>query len=120
MGKGVRNSGSHVPPCRARFRRDHDPLTRGADAIYDIGDGKLEHHGCYKSPALQLEQWSCVAHKGPIVPVPGRDLFVQAWYQGGQSVIDFTDSADPVEIACLDRGPRVAEGLVVGCWSTFW
>ena len=72
-------------------------------------------------PAPQVEQENCVAHNGSIVPVPGRDIFVQAWYQGGISVIDFTDSANPVEIAYFDRGPIDAENLVVGgFWSTYW
>jgi hypothetical protein len=62
-----------------------------------------------------------VAHNGSIVPVPGRDIFVQAWYQGGISVIDFTDSANPVEIAYFDRGPLDAEDLIFGgYWSTYW
>jgi hypothetical protein len=72
-------------------------------------------------PAPQLEEENCVAHNGSIVPVPGRDIFVQAWYQGGISVIDFTDSADPVEIAYFDRGPIDAEDLILGgYWSTYW
>ena len=99
----------------------YDPLTWGADAIYDIVDGKLEFRSYFKMPAPQVEQENCVAHNGSIVPVPGRDIFVQAWYQGGISVIDFTDSANPVEIAYFDRGPIDAEKLVVGgFWSTYW
>ena len=108
--------GGTRPRCRA-----YDPLTWGADAIYDIVDGKLEFRSYYKLPAPQLEQENCVAHNGSIVPVPGRDIFVQAWYQGGLSVIDFTDSSDPVEIAYFDRGPIDAEELVLGgYWSTYW
>jgi hypothetical protein len=77
--------------------------------------------GYYKMPAPQTEQENCVAHNGSIVPVPGRDIFVQAWYQGGVSVIDFTDSANPVEIAYFDRGPVDAEHLVGGgYWSAYW
>jgi hypothetical protein len=72
-------------------------------------------------PAPQLEQENCVAHNGSIIPVPGRDLFVQAWYQGGLSVVDFTDSANPVEIAYFDRGPLDEEELILaGYWSTYW
>jgi hypothetical protein len=72
-------------------------------------------------PAPQVDQENCVAHNGSIVPVPGRDIFVQAWYQGGVSVIDFTDSANPFEIAYFDRGPVDAEELTVGgYWSTYW
>ncbi len=108
--------GGMRPRCRA-----WDPLTWGADAIYDIVDGKLEFRGHFKMPAPQLEEENCVAHNGSIIPVPGRDLFVQAWYQGGLSVVDFTDSAHPVEIAYFDRGPIDAEDLVLGgYWSTYW
>ena len=108
--------GGSRPRCRA-----YDPLDWGADAIYDIVDGKLEFRSYFKIPAPQLEQENCVAHNGSIVPVPGRDLFVQAWYQGGLSVIDFTDSANPTEIAYFDRGPIDAEELVTGgFWSTYW
>ena len=72
----------------------------------------------YKLPAAQTEEENCVAHNGSIVPVPGRDIFVQAWYQGGISVIDFTDSANPVEIAYFDRGPISADHQVLGgFWS---
>ena len=105
---------------RARCRA-YDPLDWGADAIYDIVDGKLIFKSYFKIPAPQLEQENCVAHNGAIVPVPGRDLFVQAWYQGGVSIIDFTDSSKPFEIAYFDRGPIDAEELVTGgYWSTYW
>jgi len=108
--------GGSRPRCRA-----YDPLTWGADAIYDIVDGQLEFRGHFKMPAPQVEQENCVAHNGSIVPVPGRDIFVQAWYQGGISVIDFTDSANPVEIAYFDRGPIYAEDLITGgFWSAYW
>ena len=108
--------GGSRPRCRA-----HDPVTWGANAIYDIVDGKLEFRSYFKLPAPQVEQENCVAHNGSIVPVPGRDLFVQAWYQGGLSIMDFTDSANPVEIAYFDRGPIDAEELVVGgYWSSYW
>ncbi len=108
--------GGSRPRCLA-----YDPITWGADAIYDIVDGKLVFRGYFKMPAPQTEQENCVAHNGSIVPVPGRDIFVQAWYQGGVSVIDFTDSAKPVEIAYFDRGPIDAEHLVGGgYWSTYW
>ncbi len=105
---------------RARCRA-FDPLDWGADAIYDIVDGKLEYRSHFKIPAPQREYENCVAHNGSIVPVPGRDIFVQAWYQGGISVIDFTDSANPVEIAHFDRGPIDEKELVTGgFWSTYW
>ncbi len=105
---------------RARCRVQ-DPLTWGADAIYDIVDNKLEFRSYFKMPAPQVEQENCVAHNGAIIPVPGRDIFVQAWYQGGISVVDFTDSANPVEIAYFDRGPIHPEYMVGGgYWSTYW
>lgn len=105
---------------RARCRA-YDPLTWGADAIYDIVDGELVFRSHYKMAAPQTEQENCVAHNGSIVPVPGRDIFVQAWYQGGISVVDFTDSAHPVEIAYFDRGPINAEEMVFGgYWSAYW
>lgn len=96
----------------------------GADALFDIVDGKLEFASYYKLPVPQTTQENCVAHNGSIVPVPGRDIMVQAWYQGGLSVIDFTDTADPKEIAYLDRGPidfPNPTGLNLGgYWSTYW
>ncbi len=105
---------------RARCRA-YDPLDWGADAIYDIVDGQLEFRSHYKMPAPQVEEENCVAHNGSIVPVPGRDIFVQAWYQGGISLIDFTDSANPVEIGYFDRGPLDGERLVFGgYWSVYW
>jgi uncharacterized protein (DUF305 family) len=108
--------GGSRPRCRA-----YDPLNWGADAIYDIVDGKLVFRSHFKMPAPQRETENCVAHNGSIVPVPGRDIFVQAWYQGGVSVIDFTDSSNPIEIAYFDRGPIDEEDLVTGgYWSTYW
>ncbi|MEM7000291.1 MAG: DUF305 domain-containing protein, partial [Pseudomonadota bacterium] len=108
--------GGSRPRCRA-----FDPLDWGANAFYDIVDNKLEFAGYYKIPAPQLEQENCVAHNGSILPVPGRDIFVQAWYQGGMSIIDFTNTREPVEIAYFDRGPVDAEHLVVGgYWSTYY
>ena len=80
--------GGTRPRCRAT-----DPPNWGADAIFDIVDRKLKFEGYYKMPAPQTEQENCVAHNGSLVPVPGRDIMVQAWYQGGVSVFDFTDSA---------------------------
>ena len=108
--------GGSRPRCRAS-----DPRNFGANAIYDIVDGKLEFRSYFKIPAPQTVTENCVAHNGSVVPVPGRDLFVQAWYQGGLSVIDFTDSANPVEIAFFDRGPVSEEKLVLGgFWSTYY
>ncbi|MEO0449583.1 MAG: DUF305 domain-containing protein [Pseudomonadota bacterium] len=108
--------GGSRPRCRAS-----DPMDWGANAIYDIVDGTLEFRSYFKIAAPQSEQENCVAHNGSVVPVPGRDIFVQAWYQGGMSVIDFTDSANPQEIAYFDRGPIHEERLVLGgYWSTYW
>jgi uncharacterized protein (DUF305 family) len=108
--------GGARPRCRVQDQR-----TWGANAIYDIVDNRLRFRGHYKLPAAQTEQENCVAHNGSIVPVPGRDIFVQAWYQGGISVIDFTDSTNPVEIAYFDRGPISPDHLVLGgYWSAYW
>ncbi len=105
---------------RARCRAA-DPLTWGANAIFDIVDDELVFRSYYKMPAPQTEQENCVAHNGSLVPVPGRDIMVQAWYQGGISVFDFTDPADPLEIAFFDRGPIDEEELVTGgFWSAYW
>ena len=108
--------GGSRPRCRAS-----DPKDWGADAIYDIVDGKMQFRSHYKMPAPQTDEENCVAHNGSLVPVPGRDIFVQAWYQGGISVFDFTDSSNPTEIAFFDRGPIDAEDLVMGgYWSAYW
>jgi uncharacterized protein (DUF305 family) len=108
--------GGGRPRCRAS-----DPLTWGADAFYDIVDGKMQFRSHYKMSAPQTDTENCVAHNGSLVPVPGRDIFVQAWYQGGISVIDFTDSSNPREIAFFDRGPIHEEELILGgYWSAYW
>jgi hypothetical protein len=108
--------GGSAPKCRAT-----DPREWGADAIFNIVNNKLVFQGYYKLPAPQTEQENCVAHNGSIIPVPGRDIMVQAWYQGGTSVFDFTDPAHATEIAYFDRGPidpnRMEEG---GAWSSYW
>ena len=108
--------GGTRPRCRAS-----DPLTWGANAIYEIVDNELVFRSYYKMPAPQTEQENCVAHNGSLVPVPGRDIMVQAWYQGGMSIFDFTDAANPFEIAYFDRGPIDEEALVTGgYWSAYW
>jgi hypothetical protein len=108
--------GGTRPRCRSS-----DNTAWGANAIFEIIDRKMRFGGYYKMPAPQTEQENCVAHNGSIVPVPGRDIMVQGWYQGGISVFDFTDSAQPVEIAFFDRGPIEAERLVTGgYWSAYW
>jgi hypothetical protein len=108
--------GGGRPRCRAT-----DPPTWGADAIFDIVDRKLRFGGYFKMPAPQTEQENCVAHNGSLIPVPGRDIMVQAWYQGGMSVFDFTDATKPIEIAFFDRGPIDAKQLHSGgYWSAYW
>lgn len=102
--------------CRAT-----DPNKWGADAIFNLKDGKLSMASYYKLPAAQGDTENCVAHNGSLIPVPGRDIEVQAWYQGGISVMDFTDAAHPFEIAYFDRGPIDPKVLVLGGdWSAYW
>ena len=104
------------PRCRA-----NDPNVWGADAIFTVKDGKLNFQSYYKMPAAQADTENCVAHNGSLVPVPGRDIEVQAWYQGGVSVMDFTDAAHPFEIAYFDRGPIDPKMMVLGGdWSAYW
>ncbi len=108
--------GGGQPRCR-----ETDPMTWGADAIFELSNRKLKLASYYKMPAAQTELENCVAHNGSLVPIPGRDIFVQAWYQGGVSIVDFTDASHPFEIAYFDRGPLDAEkhGLG-GYWSVYW
>jgi hypothetical protein len=102
--------------CRA-----NDPNKWGADAVFSLKDNKLSFASYYKLPAAQGDSENCVAHNGSLIPVPGRDIEVQAWYQGGISVMDFTDAAHPVEIAYFDRGPIDPKMLVLGGdWSAYW
>ena len=108
--------GGGRPRCRA-----WDPLNWGANAIYDIVDGELVFKSHYKMPAPQTETENCVAHNGSIIPVQGRDIFVQAWYQGGISIMDFTDSSNPIEIGYFDRGPISEDSLGTGgFWSVYF
>jgi hypothetical protein len=108
--------GGTSPKCRA-----DDPIDWGADAIFTIKDGRLTQGAYFKMPAAQTKQENCVAHNGSLVPVPGRDIMVQGWYQGGLDVIDFTDASHPYEIAHFDRGPVDATKLVTaGYWAGYW
>jgi hypothetical protein len=101
--------------------RPNDPNKWGSDAIFHLKDDKLSLASYYKLPAAQGDTENCVAHNGSLVPVPGRDIEVQAWYQGGISVMDFTDAAHPHEIAYFDRGPIDPKVLVLGGdWSAYW
>jgi hypothetical protein len=102
--------------CRA-----NDPIKWGADAIFHLQDNKLSFASYYKMPAAQGDSENCVAHNGSLIPVPGRDIEVQGWYQGGISVMDFTDANHPVEIAYYDRGPIDPKMLILGGdWSAYW
>ena len=102
--------------CRAT-----DPNKWGADSIFSLDNNKLKFASYYKMPAAQGDTENCVAHNGSLVPVPGRDIEVQAWYQGGVSVMDFTDPEHPVEIAYFDRGPIDPKMLILGGdWSAYW
>jgi hypothetical protein len=101
--------------------RPNDPNKWGADAIFHLKDDKLTFASYYKLPAAQSDTENCVAHNGSLIPVPGRDIEAQAWYQGGVSVMDFTDAAHPFEIAYFDRGPIDPKMLVLGGdWSAYW
>ncbi len=101
--------------------RPNDPNKWGADAIFHLKDDKLTFASYYKLPAAQSDTENCVAHNGSLIPVPGRDIEVQAWYQGGISVMDFTDASHPFEIAYFDRGPIDPKTLILGGdWSAYW
>jgi hypothetical protein len=108
--------GGGQPRCRAT-----DPMNWGADAIFNLKKGKLTLASYYKMPAPQTELENCVAHNGSLIPIPGRDVEVQSWYQGGVSIVDFTDITHPIEIGYFDRGP--VDGIkhaMGGQWSTYW
>ena len=109
--------GGSQPKCRAT-----DPRAWGADALFSIdANRKMHFEGYYKLPAPQTATENCVAHNGSLIPIPGRDVMVQAWYQGGITVFDWTDAAHPKEIAFFDRGPLDAQNLVLGgSWSAYW
>jgi hypothetical protein len=108
--------GGSQPKCRATDKKEW-----GADAIFTVVDRKMQFQSYYKMSAPQTAQETCVAHNGSLIPIPGRDIMVQAWYQGGLSVFDWTDPARPVEIAYFDRGPVDAKELASGgYWSTYW
>ena len=108
--------GGMQPKCRAS-----DPAAWGADAIFTLANGKMDFKSYYKLPAAQTPLENCVAHNGSLIPIPGRDVMVQAWYQGGISLFDWTDSAHPREIGYHDRGPSDATKLQLGgSWSVYW
>ncbi|WUE01926.1 hypothetical protein OHA25_31875 [Nonomuraea sp. NBC_00507] len=95
------------------------PNTKGANAVYDLVDGQLQKRGYFKIPREQQREENCVAHNGSLIPVPGKDIMVQAWYQGGVSIWDFTDSANPKEIGYFERGP-VKGSVIAGSWSAYY
>jgi hypothetical protein len=108
--------GGGQPKCRSFDRREW-----GADAIFTLADGKMRFQNYYKLPAAQTSQENCVAHNGSLIPIPGRDVMVQAWYQGGISVFDWTDARHPKEIAFFDRGPVDSTRMTMGgSWSAYW
>lgn len=108
--------GGGQPKCR-----EDDPMEWGANAIFTIENGKMVFQSYYKMPAPQTSQENCVAHNGSLIPVPDRDIMVQAWYQGGISIFDWTDPRNPIEIAFHDRGPVDAEQMGSGgSWSVYW
>jgi len=108
--------GGTAARCRAT-----DPNKWGADAVFHLQNNKLKFASYYKLPAAQGDTENCVAHNGSLIPIPGRDIKVQAWYQGGISIMDFTDAEHPVEIAYFDRGPIYPNMLILGGhWSAYW
>ncbi|MDQ8148169.1 MAG: hypothetical protein P3A31_09800 [Gemmatimonadota bacterium] len=108
--------GGGGPKCRAS-----DPMAWGADAIFTLENRTMTFQSYYKLPAAQTSMENCVAHNGKLIPIPGRDIMVQSWYQGGISVFDWTDAARPVEIAFHDRGPVDSTRMVsAGSWSVYW
>jgi len=109
--------GGGGPKCRAT-----DPMEWGANALFTIDeDSRMQFKSYYKLPAAQSSLENCVAHNGSLIPVPGRDLFIQSWYQGGISLMDWTDVKNPVEIAYHDRGPVNPDRMQsAGSWSVYW
>ena len=108
--------GGSQPRCR-----DTDKYEWGADAIFTRNGDKLDFKSYFKMPAAQTVNENCVAHNGSLIPIPGREVMVQGWYQGGIDVFDWTDPSHPVEIAYFDRGPMDTTKLVMaGSWSVYW
>ena len=108
--------GGTSPRCRIT-----DPLRLGGNTILTIDNGRMTQHGYFKMLAAQTNTENCVSHNGGLIPVPGRDIMVQGWYQGGVNIFDFTDPTKPFEIAYFDRGPVNAETLVMGgSWGAYY
>jgi hypothetical protein len=108
--------GGSQPRCRAT-----DPMTWGADSIFTRKGTELTLGSYYKMPAPQTDMENCTAHNGNVIPIPGRDIEVKSWYQGGISIMDFTDATHPIEIGYFDRGPLDSEKFIDGgTWSSYW
>jgi len=108
--------GGSAPRCRST-----DKMEWGADALFTLVDKQMTFKSYYKMPAPQTAYENCVAHNGSLIPIPGREVMVQAWYQGGISIFDWTNVEKPIEIAYHDRGPIDATKLVSGgSWSVYW
>ncbi len=101
--------GGSAPRCRAT-----DRMEWGGNAIFTLENAKLNFKSYYKMPAPQANDEICTAHNGNLIPVPGRDIMVQAFYMGGLTIFDWTDPSHPIEIAFFDRGPGG------GYWSSYW
>jgi hypothetical protein len=108
--------GGLQPRCRVT-----DKPEWGADAIFTLSGNTMAFKSYYKLPVAQTSFENCVAHNGTLIPVPGRDIMAQGWYQGGVSVFDWTDPSHPKEIAFFDRGPMDSTKLLgAGSWSAYW
>jgi hypothetical protein len=108
--------GGGGPKCRAT-----DPMEWGANAIFTLEGEDMNFKSYFKLPAAQTSLENCVAHNGSLIPIPGRDVMVQSWYQGGISIFDWTDASNPVEIAFHDRGPSDPDRMGAGgSWSVYW
>ncbi len=108
--------GGGQPRCRST-----DKPEWGADAIFTREGERLAFKSYFKMPAAQTQFENCVAHNGSLIPIPGREVMVQGWYQGGIDVFDWTDPSHPVEIAYFDRGPMDSTKMVLaGSWSVYW
>ena len=125
--------GGTGPMCQATSM-----MEMGGNTILTIDSKrKYTQHSYFKIPTAQTAQENCVSHNGGLVPVPGRDIMVQGWYQGGVSVMEFTDPDHPKELAYFDRGPidpppagevqatettdgRRTRGTIGGSWGAYW
>jgi hypothetical protein len=108
--------GGRAPKCRVGDRPEW-----GANAIFSVENRRMKFESYYKIPTYQTSNENCVAHNGSLIPIPGRDVMVQGWYQGGISVFDWTDAAKPFEIAYFDRGPvDSTTARSGGSWSAYW